>query len=98
MTILKVMVPHSSDIPNPMALVYDHTREIWKIMPITKYLMQIMAGRFQIFIEGELSANAETGLKIEKVLELSEEKIKEFDKVGIAISKIEAIDDEQNQL
>lgn len=89
MTVLKVMVPYSSIIPDPKALIYDHTREIFARVPITDYLMQFMAGRFTVFIEGELSANAEIGIKIEKVLELTEEEITAFDRVGLSIKELD---------
>ena len=94
MSLLKIGVPHSSTIPNPMALVYDHTREIFKTLPIIKYLMQVMAGRFQIFVEGELSEDSEIGIKIDKVVELSDEEIVAFERVGKSISELEALDAE----
>jgi hypothetical protein len=94
MPLLKIGVPHSSTIPNPTALVYDHTREIFKTLPITKYLMQVMAGRFQIFVEGELSEDSEIGIKIDKVVELSDEEVVAFERVGRSISELEALDAE----
>jgi hypothetical protein len=89
MTILKVMVPHSSIIPDPKALIFDHSREIFARIPISKYLMQVMDGRFVIFIEGELSADVEIGIKIEKVLELTEEEKIAFDRVGYTIKELD---------
>jgi len=88
MTLLRVNIPHSSSIPNPRCVVFDHSRKIWAQLSITSEIMELMHHEFHIYVEGsvDLTGN-EPVLKVVHEVKLTKEQEEAFMQIGISLDE-----------